>query len=318
LVPYFLPHFFEFSMERSFSDRISRKRGFTLIELLVVIAIIAILIGLLLPAVQKVREAAARAQSQNNLKQITLALHSLHDAYGKLPGAISSFPMDQNHLWVNGAWQPAQRGTVQYFLLPYIEQQAYYNQVNDWSWSTVGMPPIKTFIAPGDGSVPGTGTTWSNRAATSYAANAYVFGVDGNVNGGCQDCDSQVPQNGIAGGYARIPATIPDGLSQTIGFTERYCTGGWSNGSTNNGHIWSECGQPESIWGPFIDQATLPLFNTTFPQNYSSQRPTSMGGPVMMASLMDGSVRGINASISATTWYNALRPADGNVLGSDW
>jgi prepilin-type N-terminal cleavage/methylation domain-containing protein len=314
LVPYFLSHIAEFSMERSFFGRIPRKRGFTLIELLVVIAIIAILIGLLLPAVQKVREAAARAQSQNNLKQMTLALHGLHDSYGKLPGAISYFPTTGFTSWS----PPAASGTVQYYLLPYIEQQAYYNQISDWSWQTVGMPPIKTFIAPADGSVPGNQMTWSNRAATSYASNAYVFGVDGSVNGGCQDCDGQVPQNGINGGYARIPATIPDGLSNTIGFMERYCTGGWNGGNTNSGHIWSECGQPESTWGPFIDQATLPLFNTPFPQNYSPQRPTSFGGPVMMASLMDGSVRTIGASLSASTWYNALRPADGNVLGSDW
>lgn len=306
-------------MDRHLYLRVSRKKkAFTLIELLVVIAIIAILIGLLLPAVQKVRDAAARAQSQNNLKQMTLALHNTNDTYGKLPGSISFFPNNTSNLWSNGQWQPAQGGTLQYFLLPYIEQQAYYNQVNDWSWNTVGMPAIKTFIAPGDGSIPGNQMTWSNRAATSYASNAYVFGVDGNLNGGCQDCDSQVPTSGISGGYARIPATIQDGTSNTIAFVERYCTGGWNGGNANNGHIWSECGQPESYWGPFIDQNTLPLFNLPFTQDYNGRQPSAFGGPVMMLSLMDGSVRSISGSLSLATWYNALRPNDGNPLGSDW
>src|ERR1700683_2777381 len=94
------------------------RRVFTLIDLLVVIAIIAILIGLLLPAVQKVREAAARAKCQNNLKQIALGLHNYHDSHGTFPKCSAQ----QGVNLPNVGWHV--------FILPYIEQPALYSQID--------------------------------------------------------------------------------------------------------------------------------------------------------------------------------------------
>jgi prepilin-type N-terminal cleavage/methylation domain-containing protein len=127
------------------------RKAFTLIELLVVIAIIAVLIGLLLPAVQKVRESAARTQSENNLHQIAVAFHTYHDNNGEFP---------HNGTWNNSAWLWGPFGgqwvytppvpvvspgcTWAYKILPYLEESNLYN---NYSFTT----PIKMFMDPGRG-----------------------------------------------------------------------------------------------------------------------------------------------------------------------
>src|SRR5262245_16033888 len=131
-------------------------RGFTLIELLVVIAIIAILIGLLVPAVQKVREAAARTQSSNNLKQMSLALHNMNDTQRVLPLPVGSYPR-ANSPDTYYAPNPSAPlvGTVQYFLLPYIEQENVYKvqaTLHPDSW-WCGYT-ILTYNSPADPSSP--------------------------------------------------------------------------------------------------------------------------------------------------------------------
>jgi prepilin-type N-terminal cleavage/methylation domain-containing protein len=197
------------------------RRGFTLIELLVVIAIIAILIGLLLPAVQKVREAAARAQCQNNLKQIGLAFMNYEGAYQYIPqGAYDSDPRLQSTLSVYDEVPPAYGGTPccnashpdgwnHFFrILPYIEQNNVYNLAdfstappNTINSTQVAQSLIKTYYCPSRR--PPTGYGGSNTGRLDYAGCAGFFQgsrIEYNPPQGVSDLWLGVPPNpaGIA------------------------------------------------------------------------------------------------------------------------
>src|SRR5207253_7973822 len=151
----------------AFSKSCARRRqGFTLIELLVVIAIIAILIALLVPAVQKVREAAARTQTNNNLRQLGLATHHASDNYRRLPPAFGAF----GAINAGGNVSNTVAASVHVHLLPFIEQQPLYNLILQNGPSAGDGAVIAPYLAPSDPTTIGNGAQ-----VTNFAANLRVF-----------------------------------------------------------------------------------------------------------------------------------------------
>jgi prepilin-type N-terminal cleavage/methylation domain-containing protein len=199
-----------------------RVSAFTLIELLVVIAIIAILIGLLLPAVQKVREAAARSKCQNNLKQIGIAVQGYHDAYGSLPGGGSN----------TGNWQD---WCGQFQILPYMEQGNLYNLCINYNFTAQTGVPIKMYLCPSRGRSPGWASNGGNSPGykgsfTDYAINFVSFTSSGQWNG---------TSGGANTGITLQVVTNMNGTSMTPWAGEKSIDPGmYGNTSSSN---WDEC-----------------------------------------------------------------------------
>jgi prepilin-type N-terminal cleavage/methylation domain-containing protein/prepilin-type processing-associated H-X9-DG protein len=284
-----------------------RRRAFTLLELLVVIGIIAVLIGLLLPAVQKVREAANRVACSNNQRQLGLATHHFHDTNGQLPPAIG---------WLGTtAW-----GTGFFLMLPYLEQDNLYNSSrvgNLYSLANNGVyaTPLKVFLCPSDPSVNATGTVSDEQGtawgASSYACNTWLF---------C-DVDSSGNLLDPAGGL-RL-SQVSDGLSNTLLYGEKYST--CTNADNPiGGSSWSYYRLDDAapmLWAAIFVTDDKSMFLTRpnpFQGNCDPWQVSTPHSGGMIVCMCDGSVRSVSPGISPTTWWYVNTPGGGEVVPSDW
>ncbi len=283
-----------------------RRHGFTLIELLVVIAIIAILIGLLVPAVQKVREAAARTQCVNNLKQMGLAVHAHHDTLrylptgGTLPWAGPDFvsagiPQVGNKQGAGWAYQ----------ILPYVEQK------NVWITANPGATPLAIFNCPSRRTSANNPTVSPTRYLGDYCSVTPLANMSDMWGG---TAPSTLPTTAnylgviVRGGTANSPirlTAVTDGTSNTVMLSEKqldpalYLIGAWHDDAG-----WQDGWDPDQI-----RQTSSPPTRDT--AGISGYLVGSIHANGVQACFADGSVRMVNYNVSQAIFQQACDRQDG-------
>jgi hypothetical protein len=267
-------------------------------ELLVVVALIAVLVGMLLPAVQKIREATHRAACLNNIRQLSVASHNCHTTHSKLPPMVGNFPDSS---------EAGDYGNVFFFLLPFLDQEPLFRM--SWNGSIHELDdlanglyarPVKTFLCPSDPTAPTNGLMDNGWAAGCYGANFLVFGNPG--------IDWQ--------GEARIPTHFPDGASRTILFAERYARCG------AYGSLWARSSEYDD-WVPTFafkvigPKSVFQSSPTPWQTGCDPSRPSTAHGVGMNVGMADGSARRLARSIDPTTWWGYCTPDGNEVYAED-
>jgi type II secretory pathway pseudopilin PulG len=288
---------------------LSKRRAFSVIDLVVVLAMAGILLGLVLPAVHSAQVAGLKRETVNNLKQICLALHNANDAHKKLPPAFDKFG---NTATLN---LPA---SLHVHLLPYIEQDTLYRAyLKEKGKGDVAKAKVPQFISSDDPSARKKDLS----GIMNYAANLRVFSRKG-MN---TKYDANMPAlAAIEPGEASIPATFPDGTSNTIVYATVYAfcgdDGGSQYASAPNSKTAAFFGQNAAKVKahPSNKTATFQLRPEVKDCCVSPLMAQSFTKAGLLIGMADGSTRSASPNLSPQTWNAAVHPADGMPLGADW